>query len=226
VFARAVSRAVQRAFVIGDMPFLSYQASDARAVRNAGAFLGRAGCDAVKCEGGARVAQRVRAIVDAGIPVMGHLGLTPQSTGQFGGYRIQGKTLDEAEAILDDALALQDAGVFAILLEAMPPEAAAYVRDGLTVPVYGIGAGPQLDGQLLICHDLLGSFVGNISPRFVNRYAEVGATTVDAFRTYAGDVRAGRFPAAEHWYPMDAAAEAEIRQAREPQLVAAVKVEK
>jgi 3-methyl-2-oxobutanoate hydroxymethyltransferase len=214
VFARAVTRAVSRAFVIGDMPFLSYQVSDARAVRNAGLFLARAGCDAVKCEGGARVARRVQAIVDAGIPVMGHLGLTPQSTGQIGGYRVQGRTLREAEAILDDALHLQDAGVFAILLEAMPAESAAYVREGLDVPVYGIGAGPHLDGQLLISHDLLGSFVGDIAPRFVKRYAEVGATIEDAFRAYAGDVRAGRFPGVEQCYPLDAQAGAEIRQAR------------
>ncbi len=214
VFARAVSRAVQRAFVIGDMPFLSYQVSDARAVRNAGLFLSRAGCDAVKCEGGARVARRIRAIVEAGIPVMGHLGLTPQNTGQFGGYRVQGKTLPEAEAILDDALELEAAGVFAILLEAMPAEAAAYVRDEVKVPVYGIGAGPHLDGQLLISHDLLGSFVGDISPRFVKRYAEVGATIEQAFGAYAADVRSGKFPGLQQCYPIDAVAEAEIRDRR------------
>src|SRR5690606_4045558 len=135
VFARAVSRGAQRAFVIGDLPFLSYQVSNEEAIRNAGAFIA-AGCDAVKCEGGARVADRVRAMVDAGIAVMGHLGLTPQSQGQLGGYRVQGKTLAAVERVVEDARTLQDAGAFAILLEALPAEAAAYVRERLEVPVY------------------------------------------------------------------------------------------
>lgn len=215
IFARAVARAAARALVIGDMPFLSYQTSDAAAVRNAGAFL-RAGCQAVKVEGGARIARRVRAIVSAGIPVMGHLGLTPQSTNQFGGYRVQGKTRQEADRILDDALRLQDEGVFALLLEAMPPAAVAYLRDRLEVPVYGIGAGPLLDGQLLISHDLLGTFVGDIAPRFARRYVELGSTTTEAFAAYAEDVRAGRFPAPEHCYPIDPAAEAELRCESKP----------
>jgi len=210
VFARAVARATSRALVIGDMPFLSYQPSDAAAVRNAGAFL-RAGCQAVKLEGGARVARRVRAIAGAGIPVMGHLGLTPQSTNQFGGYRVQGKSRAEADRILDDGLRLQEEGVFAILLEAMPAAAAAYVRDRLEIPVYGIGAGPLLDGQLLISHDMLGTFVGDIAPRFAKRYVDLGSTITEVFAAYAADVRAGRFPAPEHCYPIDAAAEAELR---------------
>jgi 3-methyl-2-oxobutanoate hydroxymethyltransferase len=210
VFAGAVARAAARALVIGDMPFLSYQPSDAAAIRNAGAFL-RAGCQAVKVEGGVRVARRVRAIVSAGIPVMGHLGLTPQSTNQFGGYRVQGKTREEADRILDDALRLQDEGAFAILLEAMPAAAAAYVRDRLDIPIYGIGAGPLLDGQLLISHDLLGTFVGDIAPRFAKRYVDLGSTITEAFAAYAADVRAGRFPGPEHCYPIDPAAEADLR---------------
>jgi 3-methyl-2-oxobutanoate hydroxymethyltransferase len=214
VFARAVSRAAKRAFVVGDMPFLSYQPSDECAIRNAGAFLATAGCAAVKCEGGGRVARRVHSMVNAGIPVMGHLGLTPQNSGQSGGYRVQGKTLAEVKIILDDALLLQEAGIFALLLEAMPAEAAAYVRDRLRIPVYGIGAGPHLDGQLLICHDLLGSFVGDINPRFAKRYAELGTATQEAFRAYAADVRAGRFPGPEQCYALEPAAEAEIRAAR------------
>lgn len=214
VFARAVSRAAKRAFVVGDMPFLSYQPSDECAIRNAGAFLASASCDGVKCEGGGEIARRVAAIASAGIPVMGHLGLTPQRAGQMGGYRVQGKTLAETRRILDDALALQDAGIFALLLEAMPAESAAYVREHLDIPVYGIGAGPHLDGQLLISHDLLGSFVGDIKPRFVKRYADVGDTIEAAFRAYGEDVRAGLFPAPEHCYPIDPAAEAEIRDAR------------
>jgi 3-methyl-2-oxobutanoate hydroxymethyltransferase len=201
IFAAAVARAAKRAFVIGDLPFLSYQPSDELAILNAGAFIQR-GCDAVKCEGGQRVAPRVRAMTDAGIAVMGHLGLTPQSMAQLGGYRVQGKTRDAAERIREDAIALEEAGAFAILLEAIPPEAAAYIRSAVDVPVYGIGAGPYLDGQLVISHDLLGSFVGDIAPRFVRRYTNVGAIVEEAFRAYADDVRAGRFPAPEHWYAL------------------------
>jgi len=213
VFARAVCRGAQRAFVVGDLPFLSYQASSEDAIRNAGAFIA-AGCDAVKCEGGARVADRVRAMVDAGIAVMGHLGLTPQSLGQLGGYRVQGKSLDAAERLLADARTLQEAGAFAILLEALPAEAAAYVREHLEVPVYGIGAGPEVDGQLVIAHDLLGSFVGDITPRFVRRYAELDTVIGNAVAAYAADVRSGRFPGPEHCYPIDEADAAAIRARR------------
>ena len=213
VFARAVCRGARRAFVVGDMPFLSYQVSSEEAVRNAGAFLA-AGCDAVKCEGGARVADRVRAMTDAGIAVMGHLGLTPQSQAQLGGYRVQGKTLAAVQRLTDDALALQDAGAFAVLLEAIPAEAAAFVRERLDILVYGIGAGPDVDGQLVISHDILGSFVGEIRPRFVRRYADLDAQIESALRAYADDVRAGRFPAPEHLYPIDASDEAEIKRAR------------
>lgn len=213
VFAGAVCRGARRAFVVGDLPFLSYQASDEDAVRNAGAFL-VAGCDAVKCEGGARVARRVRAMTDAGVAVMGHLGLTPQSLAQLGGYRVQGKTLGAVQRLADDALALQEAGAFAVLLEAVPAEAAAYVRERVDVMVYGIGAGPHVDGQLVISHDILGSFVGEIRPRFVRRYATLDHEIEQAFRGYANDVRTGRFPEPEHLYPIDPEHEAEIRAAR------------
>lgn len=203
VFAGAVCRGADRAFVIGDLPFLSYQPSDRDAVRNAGAFVA-IGCDAVKCEGGARVARRVRAMTDAGIAVMGHLGLTPQSLGQLGGYRVQGKTVSAVERLLADAIALQEAGAFALLLEAVPAEASAWLRQRLDMLVYGIGAGPGLDGQLVISHDILGNFVGDIRPRFVRRYADLDAVITGAFREYADDVRSGRFPAPEHCYPIDA----------------------
>ena len=202
VFARAVARGATRAFVLGDLPFLSYQVSDADAITNAGAFLA-AGCDAVKCEGGRRIAPRVRAMTDAGIAVMGHIGLTPQALGQQGGYRVQGKTRAQASVILDDAKALEEAGVFAILLEALPPESAAFIREHLSIPVYGIGAGPHVDGQLVISHDLLGNFVGDVKPRFVSRLAHVDAVVTDAFRAYAGLVRTKQFPAPEHWYSLD-----------------------
>jgi 3-methyl-2-oxobutanoate hydroxymethyltransferase len=213
VFARAVCRGAKRAFVIGDLPFLSYQPSDRDAVLNAGAFIA-AGCDAVKCEGGARVAPRVRAMSDAGIAVMGHLGLTPQALGQLGGYRVQGKTAAAVDRLVGDALALEDAGAFSILLEAIPAEAAAVIHDRLGIPIYGIGAGPHVDGQLVISHDLLGNFVGDIQPRFVRRYAEIGADVERAFRRYADDVRGGAFPGPEHCYPIDPVHEAEIRRAR------------
>ena len=214
VFVRSVCRALSRAFVVGDLPFLSYQPSDERAVLNAGRFIAL-GCDAVKCEGGARVARRVRAMVNAGISVMGHLGLTPQSLGPLGGYRVQGKSRFAAEQLADDALALEEAGAFAILLEAMPAETAAYVRERVDLLVYGIGAGPHVDGQLVISHDILGTFVGDVAPRFVRPYARLGADIEQAFRAYAEDVRAGRFPGAEQCYHLDPADEAEIREARE-----------
>jgi 3-methyl-2-oxobutanoate hydroxymethyltransferase len=214
VFAGAVARAARRAFVIGDMPFLSYQVSDRSAIRNAGAFIGEAGCDAVKCEGGLAVAPRIRAMAGAGIAVMGHLGLTPQSLGPMGGYRVQGKSLAAARQLASDALALEEAGAFSILLEAVPAETAAFVRERVDIPIYGIGAGPHVDGQLLISHDLLGNFVGDIAPRFVRRYASVGEDVERAFREYADDVRASRFPGPEHCYPIEAEREAEIRRAR------------
>src|SRR6266513_3419699 len=213
VFIKAVARAAKHAFVVGDLPFLSYQPSDETAIRSAGAFIA-AGCDAVKCEGGARVARRVRAMVDAGIAVMGHLGLTPQSLGQLGGYRVQGKSLAAAERLLRDAEALERAGAFAVLLEAVPAETAAFVRERVGLLVYGIGAGPEVDGQLVISHDLLGNFVGDIAPKFVKRYAEVGSTVERAFADYARDVRAGAFPGPEHCYEIAPADEASIRAAR------------
>ena len=210
VFARAVCRGAGRALVVGDMPFLSYQPSDETAIRSAGAFIA-AGCAAVKCEGGVRVAPRVRAMTDAGIAVMGHLGLTPQSYGQQGGYRVQGKTLAATRRLAHDARALEIAGAFAILLEAVPPAAAAYVRSSVSVPVYGIGAGPDVDGQLLISHDLLGAFAGDVRPRFAKRYAALGEEIERAFAEYAADVRSGCFPGAEHVYAIDQREDAHIR---------------
>ncbi len=213
VFARSVCRAISHAFVVGDLPFLSYQSSDEAAVLNAGRFV-QLGCDAVKCEGGARVARRVRAMVNAGISVMGHLGLTPQSLGPLSGYRVQGKSRFAADEIVEDARALEEAGAFAILLEAIPAETAAYVREHLDVLVYGIGAGPQVDGQLVISHDILGTFAGEIAPRFVRPYARIGTDIEAAFRAYADDVRAGRFPGPQECYSLDPADEAEIHEAR------------
>lgn len=222
VFVRSVCRAATHAFVVGDLPFLSYQPSDEIAVLNAGRFVA-AGCDAVKCEGGVRVAPRVQAMVDAGINVMGHLGLTPQSIGQLSGYRVQGKSRAAVDRLVDDALALQDAGAFAVLLEAMPAVAAEYVRERVDVLVYGIGAGPHVDGQLVISHDILGNFVGDIAPRFAKQYAQLGRDIENAFREYAADVRSERFPAPEHCYPIDSEHEEEIRNASRQSTISTLK---
>jgi 3-methyl-2-oxobutanoate hydroxymethyltransferase len=213
VFVKAVCRAAKRAFVVGDLPFLSYQQSDEAAILNAGRFIAT-GCDAVKCEGGVRVAGRVKAMVDAGIAVMGHLGLTPQNIGQLGGYKVQGKSHAAVERLVDDALALQEAGAFGVLLEAMPAEAAAYIRERLDILVYGIGAGPHVDGQLVISHDILGTFVGDIAPKFVKQYAQLGKNIEDVFRAYADDVRTAQFPAPEHCYPIDPSTAAALRELR------------
>lgn len=157
---------------------------------------------------------RVGAIADAGIAVMGHLGLTPQSLGQLGGYRVHGKSLDAAEHLADDARALELAGAFAILIEAVPAQTAAYVRESVEIPVCGIGAGPHVDRQLVISHDMLGSFVGDIKPRFVKRYADLDEVIERAFRSYAEDVRSRRFPGPEHAYPIELDEERAIRERR------------
>lgn len=197
--ASVVARAVRRALVVGDLPFLSYQLSEKEALRNAGAFMKQALVEAVKLEGGESVCPTVRRIVDAGIPVMGHLGLTPQSIHKFGSYRTRGVALDEAQQILRDAKALQDAGAFAIVLEKIPAELAREVTASLRIPTIGIGAGLECDGQILVTHDMLGLF-SRFRPRFVRRYAELGAAMEDAFRRYGADVKSGAFPDAEESY--------------------------
>lgn len=201
--AKAVRKAVKYAFLIGDMPYMSYQPSDRDAIVNAGRFIAEAGCDAVKCEGGRRMAGRVKAMVDAGVVVMGHLGMTPQNMAQMGGYRVQGKTKESYDMLLDDALALQEAGASSLLLEAMPAETAAYIRERLSIPVYGIGAGDQVDGQLVIVHDIIGMFE-QFKPKFVKRYCEVGELIEGVIRKYANEVRNKIFPSKEHFYDINA----------------------
>jgi 3-methyl-2-oxobutanoate hydroxymethyltransferase len=208
---RAVARGTQFAFTVGDMPFLSYQADPAEAVRNAGLFLKEGGMAAVKLEGGREVVPTVEAIVRAGIPVMGHIGLTPQSQSKLGGYRVQGKTAVSAYHLLQDALALEAAGCFSLVLEAVPEPVAAAISQKLTIPTLGIGAGAGCDGQVLVYHDLLGMF-DRLQPRFVKQYANLGQAALDAFIAYREDVVNGRFPAAEHTYPMSAEEEAEFRR--------------
>ena len=194
--ARAVSRGVKRAFTVGDMPYMSYQISNEEAVRNAGDFI-KAGMDAVKVEG--CMVERIKAICDSGIMVMSHLGLTPHTRAKLGGYRVQGKTADQAQAILDQALSLQDAGCSFLLLEAMPREAAALIADTLDIPVYGIGAGDKVNGQLVIMHDLVGLF-WEFKSKFVKRYCEAGQMIQSALTDYANEVRELQFPAAENFY--------------------------
>ncbi len=197
--SQAVSRAVNYAYIIGDMPFMSYQPSDRDAVINAGRFIAEADCDAVKCEGGRRIVSRVKAMVDAGITVMGHLGLTPQNMGQLGGFRIQGKTLEGYKALVADAIALEQAGISFLLLEAMPSEVSGEIRKHLSIPVYGIGAGNQLDGQLVIIHDIIGLF-DQFKPKFVEQYCDVSSIIKKAVESYCHDVRMGLFPQEKHFY--------------------------
>ena len=199
--AKAAARGADHALLVGDMPFLSYQARRTEAVRNAGRFLKEGGMGAVKLEGGRTMADTVRAIADAGIPVMGHIGLTPQSISRLGGYRVQGKTAPAALGLLEDARALEAAGCFSIVLESVPAAVASAISRRLSVPTIGIGAGAGCDGQVLVYHDMLGLF-DDFQPRFVKRYANLGETIHGALTAYREDVEARRFPAEEHTYAM------------------------
>jgi 3-methyl-2-oxobutanoate hydroxymethyltransferase len=194
---RAVARGAHRALLVGDMPFMSYQSSTAEAVHNAGRFLQEAGMAAVKLEGGRERAEAIRTIVGAGIPVMGHLGLTPQSVHQMGGFRAQGRTAQAARRIVEDAMILQEAGCFGLVLESMPARLASLISHRLDIPTIGIGAGAGCDGQVLVVHDMLG-FFDRFTPRFVKKYADVHAELARAFADYKADVEAHRFPASEH----------------------------
>jgi 3-methyl-2-oxobutanoate hydroxymethyltransferase len=196
---RAVARGVARAHVVGDMPFMSYQVSPAQAVENAGRLLKEGAFESVKLEGGEETAEHVRRIVHAGIPVMGHVGLTPQSLHALGGFRVQGKGDAAAAKVLADARALEDAGAYAIVLEAIPPDVAERVTADVGIPTIGIGAGAACDGQVLVCTDLLG-MARDHAPRFAKRYAELGDAIVGAVRQYVAEVRSGTFPAPEHAY--------------------------
>ena len=191
--AKAVVRGTSKAHVIADMPFMSYQSGPEEALRNAGRMLKEAGAQSVKLEGGVSVAPTVKKLVDAGIPVMGHIGLTPQSVNQFGGYKVQGKTPAAAVKLINDAVALQEAGAYAVVLELVPAQLAAVISERIDIPAIGIGAGPGCDGQVQVFHDILGLFT-EFLPKHAKRYAEVGEAIVAAVREYAGDVREGHFP--------------------------------
>jgi len=199
MMTKAVTRATDRTFVVGDMPYMSYQASKEDAIKNAGRFMGECSTDAVKLEGGKRMAPTVEAMVDAGIPVIGHIGMTPQSAAQLGGYKSQGRDAESARQLIEDAQALEEAGALAILLEAIPERVGKQIYEEAGVPIYGIGAGGATDGQLLIVQDILGLFE-LFKPRFVKRYANLGDEMVEAFEQYIDEVKAGEFPAEEHCY--------------------------
>jgi 3-methyl-2-oxobutanoate hydroxymethyltransferase len=207
IHTAAVKRGTKFAHIIGDMPFMSYQVDVKEAVRNAGRFMKEAGADSIKLEGGQEMAATVKAIVDAGIPVMGHIGLTPQSVSKLGGYRVQGKTRSGARKLLEDALALQVAGAYAIVLETTPDRVSEFVSKHLSIPTIGIGAGVGCDGQVLVFHDLLGYF-DRFSPKHNKRYAQIRTTIVDAVKQYVQEVNTRAFPTADNSFSID---EAEFR---------------
>jgi 3-methyl-2-oxobutanoate hydroxymethyltransferase len=196
---KAVVRARRNALVVTDMPFMSFQTGEHDALANAGRLVKEGGADAVKFEGGSRVVDAVHAIVEAGIPVMGHLGLTPQSVLQFGGYRVQGREQEAAEKLVADAKLLEEAGAFSIVLEGIPSELATRLTAAVTVPTIGIGAGLGCDGQVLVWHDVLGLYHGS-KPKFVRRYAELAETAADGLKRFVSDVKAGTFPSREESY--------------------------
>ena len=197
----AVRRGAANTFVIGDMPFLSYQVSVPEAVLNAGRFHKEANMDAVKLEGGRRVCPQIKAIADAGMLVMGHIGLTPQSSGQLGGFKAQGRTKETALELIEDAGAIEASGAYALLVEAVPPEVCGIIRENLAIPVYSIGAGIEADGQLMICSDVLGIFQA-FTPKFVKKYENLAEKTINAFTAYVDEARRGEFPQDEHSYKM------------------------
>ncbi len=196
---KAVTRGAKNAFVVGDMPFMSYQTGSRDALKNAGRFLKETGVSAVKLEGGEEVLDTIKKIVDAGIPVMGHLGLTPQSVNIFGGYGLRGSTKKESDKIIKDAKKIEQAGVFAIVLEKIPADLAKEISENISVPTIGIGAGPDCDGQVLVTHDMLGLFE-KYKPKFVKRYAELAQVMKDCFCKYISEVKSKEFPTQEHSY--------------------------
>lgn len=199
---KAVKRGVKNALIVGDMPFMSYQVSTEQAVENAGRLIKEGGADVVKLEGGADVCDQIKAIVKATIPVCAHIGLTPQSINAFGGFKVQGKSIEAAQKLIDDALAVEEAGAFAVVIEGVPAEIAAIITEKLSIPTIGIGAGAGCDGQVLIYQDMLAMF-SDFTPKFVKKYAEVGQIMSNAFKTFIKEVKDGTFPQKEHTYKID-----------------------
>jgi 3-methyl-2-oxobutanoate hydroxymethyltransferase len=198
----AVARGAKNALVIGDMPFMSYEPSVQLAVENAGRLMKEGRANAVKLEGGVRVAEQIRAITNAGIPVCAHVGLTPQSVNAFGGFKVQGKSAEAAQAVINDALAVQEAGAFAVVLECVPAKLAAIISEKLSIPTIGIGAGAGCDGQVLVYQDMLALF-SDFKPKFVKHFGNLGPAMVQAFKDYDAEVKAGTFPAEEHTFKID-----------------------
>lgn len=199
---RAVTRGVKEAFVVVDMPFMSYQTSVYDAVVNAGRLVKEAGAHAIKLEGGAKVCPQIKAIVDASIPVMAHLGLTPQSVNEFGGFKVQGKSFEAARTLIEDAKKVEAAGAFAVVLECVPDKLAKMVTEAVSIPTIGIGAGPDCDGQVLVYQDMLGIY-GDMQPKFVKKYENLNETMKEAFASYVKEVQDGTFPAKEHCFKID-----------------------
>lgn len=199
---KAVKKGAKNALIVSDMPFLSYHVSTEQAVLNAGRMIKEGGANAIKLEGGAHVVKQVKAIVDAQIPVMGHLGLTPQSINAFGGFKVQGKSEEAVKQLIEDAIALEQAGAFAIVLEGIPAKVAELITKAVSVPTIGIGAGKECDGQILVYQDMLGMF-DNFVPKFVKQYANVGAIMKDAIQTYISEVQIGAFPETKHTFKID-----------------------
>ena len=208
---RPVVRAVKRAHVVGDLPFMSYNISLEQAVTNAGVLYKDGGADSVKLEGGQEMAKVVETIVKAGIPVFGHIGLTPQTSAMLGGFKVQGKSIDQARKVFDDAVALEQAGAFALILEAIPKELAALITARVKIPTVGIGAGIACDGQVLVLHDLVGLF-RRFTPKFVKVYTDLYSPQLKAVQEFIGDIRAKRFPGDEHSFTMKSEAVAELRK--------------
>ncbi|KXA95858.1 3-methyl-2-oxobutanoate hydroxymethyltransferase [candidate division MSBL1 archaeon SCGC-AAA259E19] len=198
---RAVTRGVDHSLVIADMPFLAHKTGHGKAIRNAGRFIQEAEAEAVKVEGGSESLEPIEEIVDSGIPVMGHLGLTPQRILQFGGYRIQGKTPEKAKKILEDALKLEEVGVFSVVLESIPQELGKIITERLEIPTIGIGAGPHCDGQVLVLHDILG--LSEISPKFVKEYEDLGSSLKEAAKSFQNEVKKSEFPTSKHSYNLE-----------------------
>ena len=211
--SRAVKHGVERALLVGDMPFLSYQVDKREAIANAGRFLKEAGCDAVKVEGGLEICETVSAMVRAGIPVMGHIGLTPQTAGALGGYKVQGRDAESAQRLLAEAKGLAEAGAFAVVLECIPDKLAAAITASIAIPTIGIGAGSQCDGQVLVSHDLVGMFEKFV-PSFVKQYAKLAPQIAGAITAFRDEVKAGAYPDAEHSFIMQGEVEDLLRQGK------------
>ena len=214
VHTKPVVRAAKRAHVVGDLPFMSYNISLEQAVTNSGLLYKDGGADSVKLEGGQEMAGTVAAIVRAGIPVFGHVGLTPQTAALLGGFKVQGKSIDQARKVFDDAVALQEAGAFALILEAIPLELAALITERVKIPTVGIGAGPECDGQVLVLHDMVGLF-RRFTPKFVKVYADLYTPQLEAVKSFIGDVQGRRFPAGEHSFSMKKETVEELRRSLE-----------